>query len=406
MARLVNVYYRLTAKCAAGLYGPNNQIRDLIHAASLARELNARFLAVPVSPHHISIQNPRRLASKPKSLKPLHPEQLFTSHFLYQHAVIADSQSDWVDILPSIDFIILKKQPGIKSRNRMTVTIGSLMAENSYFNRFSLTTGLSQHNQSSVQMIHCGMLDFTSCVLASFAKKRNVIYLGPYGICAHKKNGCPFYKDLALASPLRVPNQLLSNDKTFNRNFQECISIHIRLADRNTTCRMTVNQNGAGGRLKNINCTTFVNSVPEDQLLDSNIFDVLYTGKSTQNKAWHNKTLREAILSMEAAAAQRGKYLYILIPPLPLVYKWLDQNIPRIMSFHALLDSDQSDLSDLESLHFDMAVAAGCSIFVPDPFSSVSETVKIMRGGEMVKEIDLSQGVMIQDMKHSGKGRG
>ena len=273
------------------------------------------------------------------------------------------------------------------------------MAENVYFRRVCSEIGLESHVDSSVQVIPTGVKEFNLCVQTSFLKKRNVIYLFPwFGPCSIIPNGCPFYRDIIHASPFRVPEKLLTN-QTFH-NLQECISIHIRLVDRKTTCESTSNYSVAGDMVKH--CTTTVNSVPEKQLLDTNIFQIMYPeSKSPQNKAWHNKSLREAILYMEAAALDKGKYLYILIPSLSLVYDWLRTKTPQIMSASVLFDLEKSELSDLESLHIDMAVAAGCSAFVPDHFSSASETIKIMRGGEMVKQIDLEENVAITDLRYS-----
>ena len=222
-------------------------------------ELNARFLATPIAPHYVRMQT-RNQSNKGEQLKPLHPEQLFTSHFLYQHAVIADTDSDWTNILPSIDFVIINQNAsGLQGCSSRTATIGGLMAENAYFRRSCSEIGLDSQVDSSVQVIMTGVKEFILCVQASFLKKRNVIYLFPwFGPCSIIPNGCPFYRDIIHASPFRVPEKLLTN-QTFH-NLQECISIHIRLVDRKTTCDSTLNYSVAGDMVKH--CTTTVNSVP------------------------------------------------------------------------------------------------------------------------------------------------
>ena len=48
---------------------------------------------------------------------------------------------------------------------------------------------------------------------------------------------------------------------------------------------------------------------------------------------------------------------------------------------HPLKDTDPAGLSDLEVVFLDIAMAAGCEAFVPDPTSSIHNVAGMMRGG-------------------------
>ena len=91
------------------MHGPNDQLSMIYDAASLAWRADARVLIPPVAPHYVKNDRP---GVTQESDRILPGDRIFTAHFLYRNALLADPASSWAALLPTVDFMIFEPLKG------------------------------------------------------------------------------------------------------------------------------------------------------------------------------------------------------------------------------------------------------------------------------------------------------
>ena len=135
------------------LFGPNNQIVILLHAAWLAEKIGARILIPPIRSHYLRVDSDG--VSQDPSLLPA--EDVFSSHFLYRRAILVNSSSPVAGLLPVLDiiqFIPFFSTPGAHLDRNRTYTVAYLLKRR-YIGAFLANIGAGHVPEARVRVIDC-----------------------------------------------------------------------------------------------------------------------------------------------------------------------------------------------------------------------------------------------------------
>jgi hypothetical protein len=343
-------------------YGPNNQMSMTYESAGLAWKMNARVLLPPIATHHVQTNQPG-VSARLDQPEALAADRLFTAHFIYRNALLADTSSSWAALLPTIDFMTFQPLPGCLAPRNCSVR--ELMNAHPTIHRFFRNTGLAKEAGATLNIVRCkSHKHMRGCLQSALSAggSRNIIaapFFWQISGATRARGECAAQMPLPRASPFAVQSAMLVPG---NAHGQACVALQLRLLDT---------QVRDGSR--------FVNNVPEAELADVPAFSVLMRAEAPDTAAWHNTTLLGVIAAMRDAAAQRGLHLYVLMPFHQALFDAVAQ-LANVTTARALSVVGRSDL---EVLLLEMALAAGCrGGVVLDPSSSLSVTIAAMRGGE------------------------
>lgn len=328
----------------------NNQVVMMLHCAWVASRLAARVLLPPVRPHFLATGR----ANVTQRTGHLPADGLFSSHFLYRHAVVADADSHWEGLLPSLDVVAADPRhvPPCAEAAPPACTVGGLM-RSEYLRTYLTAVGGNRSAESKVQVIPCLSESSMSesgpedCARASVAQGRVPLLLwNTIPLLRTDSGRFPTIR----AGPFRIPRVTLARRLHQPR---ACLAIHLRLKDRTVA-----------------NGTAAVAGVPEARLLGAPAARIF------MRNGWGALSLAGVIDAAQRAAARRGLRLYVLMPYQRTVFEELGRR-----GMATVQDHDISGLSELEVMHGDMALAAGCELFVRDEGSTLSDVVASMMGG-------------------------
>ena len=122
---------------------------------------------------------------------------------------------------------------------------------------------------------------------------------------------------------------------------------------------------------------SLIKSVPEDRIADAPVFSVASRADAADTAAWRNKTLIGVLEMMHAAAMRQNLSLFVLMP----YHKAVFDRLAPMPGLTTVQNFSVAGLSELELLFVDMALAAGCELFVLDPQSTLSANIARMRAG-------------------------
>jgi hypothetical protein len=325
------------------LYGPNNQVVMLLHCARVAARLGARLLVPPIRPHYVKTDR-SNVSQKPPELP---PDGLFSHHFLYRHALLADSDSSWEGLLPSLQIVVTDQRHAPPCFAIGSCTIADLMTMQ-YPRVFLQTVGATRAPAAAIpiRVAPCPS-DPEACARASVG--RGLVPLLLWNTIGLLQS--PAQRSTTLRTgPFRVPRVVHARRLHQPR---ACLAVHIRVKDRIA----------AGGNVT-------VGGVPEAELLGAPAAQVLIRNQ------WGNLSLAGVVHAAERAASRRRLGLYVLMPYHRPAFEELGRRGAATVQDHNLLG-----LSELEVMQGDMALAAGCEAFVRDEGSTLSDVVASMMGG-------------------------
>jgi hypothetical protein len=345
------------------MHGPNNQMSMIYDAAGLAWQTNTRVLVPPTAPHYVKNDRP----GVTQEIAHILPgDQIFTAHFLYRNALLADPASSWAGLLPTVDFMIFEPLPHSVCPAPRNCSVGELMAAHGHLRRFFQNTGIAREVGATLNIVRCSSPSSARACLESamnpgggagggrrstiaFWRSISKVHIGTCAENRHLKRSAPF----ALQSAMLVPG---------NAHQSPCLALQLRLHD--TRCRFSA-------------CS--VNNVPEARLADAPAFSVLMRPETPDTAAWRNLTVIGVVATVRDEAARAGLHLYALMP----FHRALFNAVARLPNVSTSQNLDVAGRSDLEVLFLEMALAAGCDGgYVRDPRSSFSRTISLMRGGE------------------------
>jgi hypothetical protein len=333
------------------LFGPNNQLITLLYLASLARKLGVRFLAPPLRPHHLKTARPD--VSQDSAQIPA--EHVFSLHFLYQSAVIADPSSSWADLLPLVDLIV-HKPPGSFTAVRCrkgggNCTLDRIMKDRNV-GEFLRSVGVRSRRADAINVVVCDS-DPEECVTDALRRRQRIPILLWHNIAHAKREVRSMRRGFPTLSSghFQVPRASLERSI---RHQRPCLALQIRLQDAVVR-----------------NSTVMVGSVPASELMRSKCSEVMIRNQ------WGERTLADLVATARSAASRRNLTLYVLMP----FHKPVFDRLARMRDVTTIQSFNLQGMSELEVLLSDMAMAAACDLFVPDAFSSVTSVVTSMRGG-------------------------
>ncbi len=337
------------------LFGPNNQLMMVLHLASLAQKLGVRFLAPPLRPHYLKTKRPEVSQSSTQ----IPANEIFSLHFLYQSAVIADSSSSWINLLPDVDFIIYNPpgcfravQNGCVSRKKCTV---KQILKSRCVSSFFESVGINKNISGKIEIVDCES-GAEACIKNSVINRRRIPIILWHNIgyihseSVHSKSVKRKYP-LLFSGHFQIPKASLERSI---QHQQPCLSIHIRLKDA------IMKQNSIS-----------VGSIQESKLLGSKCSQVLIRNQ------WGEWTVSDIINMARETASRRNLALYVLMP----YHKPVFDSLAQMPNVKTIQDYNLTGMSELEVLLSDMALGATCDIFVPDAFSSLTSVIRSMRGG-------------------------
>ena len=311
------------------LFGPNNQVVMLLHAAWLAEQYGARVLMPPIRPHYLKTE--RANVSQDSAQMPA--ADVFSAHFLYRRAILVDNSSESVvsGLLSKLDVIILEPHMMPNCAYRQTCTVADLLPVK-YLGAFLDSIGARRSPHVRVP-VNTGKGSPQARANASLAAGRVPLFVW-YTIDFFRvhKASIPIFR----AGPFRVPHVMLARDF---RPARACLAVHIRLHDHHK---------GSDGAIT-------VQSVPEEGLLGAPADLVL------RGSRWPGLSVAGVIDVVWRAAARRGLGLYVLMP----FHRGVFEHLVR-MGVATVQDYDLAGLSELEVMAVDMALGAACEVFVPD----------------------------------------
>ena len=358
------------------LAGPNNQLTMIFKTAVIGRALSARFLAPAISPHEVP--HGRGNVSTQQDLR-MGLDKIFSSHFLYRHAYLASPNSSWAALLPTVDFIVFqpieKEGRGLtvsSCQNKSSCSVSELAKVNIRIKRFFATVGILSEGNTSIRVVPCSS---ESTVVACFnsslrAGRHPMGYWDPYPLIEELR--CQDLHQFLLEAPFAVPRLALMDGNWHQRS---CMAVQLRVWDLEY-------KNGMVSAYK-----TKSMSGPEYLLLRLNASLLLMQSPTTLIiPEWRNKTIIEIVESLRSTAAERGRELYVMMPYIRIVFNKLSrmEGVKTLMNFHF------HGASDLETNFFDMALASGCANFVKHPASSITGSIRYMRGGHGILRQNLS----------------
>ena len=303
------------------LFGPNNQIVMLLHAAWLAEKIGARILIPPIRSHYL--RTDRDGVSQDPSLLPA--EDVFSAHFLYRRAILVDDSSPVAGLLSVLDIIPFFSTPRAHLDRNRTYTVAYLLKRR-YIGAFLANIGAGHVPEARVRVIACAGKPF-ACVRATLAAGRvpllvqNTVHI----FRAHKGTN-PLFR----AGPFRVPRPILARGL---RHPRACLAVHLRLND---------------------------NVVREAASRGASVLNTS-AGRLLRGSRWPGLSLEGVVDAVRRAAVRRGLGLYVMMP----FHRPLFEHLAR-EGVATVQDYDVAGLAELEVTLVDMGLGAICEVLVPD----------------------------------------
>ena len=326
------------------LYGPNNQVVMLLHCAWLAARLGARLLVPPLRSHYLKTD--RAHVSQSPALLP--PDGVFSAHFLYRRAVLADANSTWDAALPALDLLVTnsdrRSAPPCAATAQCSV---AALLRHRYLRALLRSVGAHTAPAAHVRVVACPS-DREACARGSLAAGRVPLLL--WNTIQLLRTRKADFSTLR-AGPFRVPRAVLARGLSQPR---ACLAVHIRLKDE---------------MLPGRRAAATAADASGAQLLRAPARDVLIRSD------WGDMPLAGVVDLALRAARRRGLELYVLMP----YHRGVFGELKRL-GVRTVQDHDVAGLSELEVMQADMALGAGCEVLVRDEGSTLSDVMVSMAG--------------------------